>query len=116
MKNLLAIFGLSLFIIMNGITQTQAQVTVKIKPVQPKIIVQKPAQTKTGHIWIDGHWYWDQPTHQYRWTKGDWVVARKGQKWLSGYWVDVPDRGHKWVPGHWKWVTVTKPYQQKKET
>ncbi len=81
----------------------QAQVVVKVKPIRPTVVVQRPAKLKAGHIWVEGHWRWDRRAKKYIWVKGHQIQARKGFRYVPGRWVSTR-RGYKWVPGGWKRV------------
>ncbi len=99
MKFLIGILSFVLCFV--GTFESAAQVVVKVKPNKPKVVVMKPAKANPGHVWIDGHWKWDKPSHQYIWVKGHWIKEKKGHTWVPGHWKSAPS-GHEWVPGHWK--------------
>lgn len=80
---------------------SNAQTIVKIKPAKPKVIVVKPAKTKAGHFWRNGHWKWNKKQNKYVWVKARWVKNNKGHHWIPGKWKQSP-KGYIWVKGHWK--------------
>lgn len=80
---------------------TQAQVFVKTKPRQPAKVVHRPAAQKANHIWIDGHWKYNEKHAKYIWVDGHWMKENKGHNWVPGHWQEK-NSGFVWVPGHWK--------------
>ena len=80
---------------------TKAQVFVKRKPIQPKNITHKPSKAKANHVWIDGHWKYDEKRKEYVWVDGHWMKENKGHDWVPGHWQEK-DGGFVWVPGHWR--------------
>ena len=100
MKELITTGALFL-ILMLGSLSGSAQVVVKVKPNRPAHAINKPAQAKAEHIWIDGHWQYDHHKKEYVWIQGRWVKENKDHHWVEGHW-EAKDDGFIWVPGHWK--------------
>ena len=100
MKKLFGLLGLLFLLSFGNTTTTQAQVVVKVRPARPAVVLTRPAKARTGHIWVDGHWRYNNRTNQYVWVKGHWKQARAGHNWVAGRWVACTG-GHKWVAGYW---------------
>lgn len=103
MKKLLAlIIVLSAAITFGNITESKAQVIVKVKPARPaNVVVVKRNKARRNHIWVSSHWKWNAKKNAYVWVDGYYVKQRRGYKYVAGDWIVVPSRGYKWVPGHW---------------
>ena len=73
---------------------------VLVRPVKPKVYVNKHIYLRTGYVWVDGHWKYNKRTRNYVWVKGYTVKKKKGKVWNSGHWRKV--RGG-WIhsPGFW---------------
>ncbi len=54
-------------------------------PPPPERVETRPPQPSHGHVWISGHW---------RWQEGAYV-------WISGHWARPPGPGYAWVPARW---------------
>lgn len=91
---------LFLVLVMLGFFSANAQVVVKIKPHQPKVVIHKPSKHKKGFVWVAGHWEWNKRKGRYAWKKAHWKRLRKGFRYAPGYWAVTPG-GFKWIPGHW---------------
>ncbi|HEY7682196.1 MAG TPA: YXWGXW repeat-containing protein [Gemmatimonadales bacterium] len=53
-----------------------------------------------GHVWIGGHWRWDQA--DYVWVPGHWVPVERGyHRWVPGRWHHGR-RGWYYLDGHWR--------------
>ena len=97
------LFFLILVIGFFTVGQTSAQVIVAVKPVRPAVVVAKPAKVRTGYIWVDGHWRYNQRQARYVWVKGTWIRAKRNHRYVAGHWVSTRS-GYKWVPGRWRRV------------
>jgi len=100
MKKVFLMIGVLLALTFANTAEVQAQVIVKIRPTRPAVAVVKRPAARRGHIWVDGHWKYNNRRNQYAWTNGYWVKARRGQNYVPGNWVAVSG-GHKWVAGRW---------------
>ena len=84
-----------------GAVNTQAQVIVKTRPLAPKMIIVKPKRPGAGHIWVDGHWKWNDRKNKYVWVQGKWYKPRRGYVYVAGRWKRTR-KGHVWVEGYWR--------------
>jgi hypothetical protein len=56
-----------------------------------------PALTP-NHLWIDGHWVWQQ--NRYAWQAGYWLEQGPEMVWIPAHYVWTP-RGYVFVRGYW---------------
>ena len=101
MKNVIAVFIMSVLMIFAATSESAAQV-VRVRPAKPAKVLVKPNKPRRGYVWVDGHHRWNPQQRKYNWVKGRWVKARPGHVWVPGRWVVVKGKGHKWVPGTWR--------------
>jgi len=94
------LFVLLLFCLPFAFTSS-AQIVVTVRPVEPKVVVVRPAAPGPRFVWIEGSWRWDKAIRQYVWVEGHWIKLRRGREWVDGHWIEAPG-GWKWIPGHWK--------------
>jgi hypothetical protein len=94
---IIAVFVLGLL----GMNNASAQVVVKVKPVNTKVVkVKKAPRPGINYIYIEGHWKWNKKLKSYVWIDGKWAKRPGNKIWVSGHWRKVA-RGWKWIPGHW---------------
>jgi hypothetical protein len=76
------------------------------KPVQPVVRMHnhykpfRPVHYRRGHVWIKGHWVFNNRTRSYVWIEGKYVKKRRHRVWIDGYWVRVR-HGWRYIPGYW---------------
>lgn len=76
-----------------------AQLTVRIRPSRPAIVVKRTPAPARGHVWVDEDWtpqndtykwhggYWSAPPRTHAiYVKGHWMHSRKGDVWIAGRW------------------------------
>lgn len=76
----------------------QRRVFVRVQPVQPKVVVVRPAAPRPDYVWVEGEYVPRGAAYVYR--PGRWVAPRTGRVWTPGHWVRE-HRGSYWVPGYW---------------
>ena len=99
---------LSLFFSLAGVSDSFAKHRVKprykrvvvVKPVRPNVYVNKHIQLKSGYAWMDGHWKYNNRTHNYVWVNGHAKKIKRGKVWVSGRWNKVRG-GYTYVRGFW---------------
>lgn len=109
-KKIICLLGLFLFLAFNNLSEATAQIVVKVRPAQPKVVVARPKKTRSGHIWIAGHWRYNG--NRYVWQKATWVKARTGHNWIAGTW-ETCNGGYRWVAGYWAPVRVQRAAPQR---
>jgi len=77
--------------------QPGPEVVVQQAP-PPEIVEVQPARPSPGHVWINGHWYWNGV--RYQWAGGHWENGR-GRGWERAHYER---RGPGWVfvQGRWR--------------
>ena len=80
--------------------KTNRNRVVVSKPNRPKIILQRPVQTRRNYIWSEGHWQWSNFYGNYIWIQGKWIRQRRGHHWTPGFW-EVSLGGFVWIEGCW---------------
>jgi hypothetical protein len=102
MKTARKIISLSLFsgLFCLAVTQSDAQVIVKVRPARPVAVITRPAPPSPRHVWIEEEWVPQGNT--YVWHGGYWVAPpRPGAVYIKGHWRQSR-RGWIWIPGHWR--------------
>ncbi len=101
MKNFFLV-SICFFLLLFTVNNLSAQIVVKIKPMEPTIVVVRPDSPGNDHVWIDGHWKWNDTRSEYVWVDGHWdKPGNPNWKWVSGHWKKSRG-GWKWIEGHWK--------------
>lgn len=85
MRKLLGLCFAVAFMISASVTESTAQIIVKVRPPRPTVVVTRPPAPGPGHVWIEE----------------DWVGRGRDYEWHGGYWAAPPQRGYVWVPGRW---------------
>lgn len=101
MKSRIKYIG-AVIIIMGALVsmEANAQVIVKIKPIQPKKIVVKPRKPFATAVWVEGHWVWNKRQNKYQWRSGYWVKPKRNKVYVVGRWTKRSN-GWVYVPGKW---------------
>jgi hypothetical protein len=73
---------------------------VVVREAPPKIIKERrPPRPSQGHIWIDGHWHWDNK--RYAWQPGRWErPPHERAVWVPPRY-ERDNRGYRYTPGGW---------------
>lgn len=61
----------------------------------------RPASPGNTHVWIDGGWAWDRPSHMYVQRTGYWERPNQRKEFIPGHW-QADSRGRYWVRGRWQ--------------
>ncbi len=79
MKHVTTITSLLFFISLFSIQTVSAQlveVRIGVPPPRPRVvIVERPVCPSTNHVWVEGHWVYDDYTRQDVWIPGQWVYV-----------------------------------------
>lgn len=59
----------------------------------------RPPRPSDNHIWIEGNYVYNRPTHVYVQKNGYWKKSGSNSTYVSGHWQSTP-RGQYWVKGH----------------
>ena len=62
MKKILFFIGFFTCLSLFEINEAKAQLVVVKIPKPPSIIVSKPTEAKVGHVWVEGHWFYNNKT------------------------------------------------------
>jgi hypothetical protein len=65
----------------------------------PALKVEIAPAARDGYVWSPGHWEWSG--HSYYWVSGNWVVQRRGARYVENQWQQVGGAWH-FVKGHWE--------------
>jgi len=99
-------FGLS--VAMTGCTcvihsyhnQTPGTVFVSKPPPPPKSET-KTAPPSSGHVWVGGHWDWEESDKEWTWDEGTWEKPPTADaKWKEPSYDDN-NGDNTYTPGHW---------------
>jgi hypothetical protein len=85
MKQITRISALLLLMGMSYLN-SDAQITVRVRPPRPRVVVTRPPAPSPNHVWVDE----------------DWRVRGRHYSWHGGYWKRAPRAGAEWIPGHWR--------------
>ena len=87
-----------------GVSRSNAQVVVSVRPVRPVAVVAvnaRPPAPSPRAVWVDEEWA-PGPRGVYAWRGGHWALPpRPGVSFVRGHWRGTP-RGFIWIPGHWR--------------
>jgi WXXGXW repeat (2 copies) len=79
MKRITSIAALLFFISLFSIQTVAAQlVEVRIGVPAPRprvVVVERPVCPSPDHVWVEGHWVYDNYSRQDVWIPGQWVYA-----------------------------------------
>lgn len=64
----------------------------------PPLRAERPG-TRTGFIWIEGHWDWR--AGNWTWIDGHWERERANRMWVAGRWESQGNRWI-WIDGRWE--------------
>ena len=73
---------------------------VKAKPLRPRSIEMRPTKIRTGYIWVDGYWKWNNRYRKYVWINGRTFKNKKNKVWIQGQWSKTRG-GYFYTRGHW---------------
>ena len=98
MKNLIKA-GLAAILFSMVFTTVEAQISVRIRPSRPTVVVRRPVAPSREHVWVDEDWtpqgktyawhggYWAAPPRSHAiYVKGHWTRSRNGNIWIAGRW------------------------------
>lgn len=74
------------------------RVTVEVAPPPPMAEESAPAP-REGYVWAPGYYSWNG--HKHEWTKGHYVRARAGYRYVGPHWVQEENR---WTLYPEQWV------------
>jgi hypothetical protein len=57
--------------------------------------------TRSGFVWVRGHYGWNASAKEYTWLNGHWERERANRHWIEGHW-DHRGREWFWVEGGWQ--------------
>jgi hypothetical protein len=77
------------------------------------IVMQRPPQPSSIHIWIDGGWRWSSQSHAYVQNTGYWQKPRQSQTYISGHWQST-SQGKSWERGRWQKQSSQRGNQNRK--
>jgi len=82
-----------------AVSNSNAQIVVKIQPERPERVAPPPPRPSSRHVWITEGWRLDGNKYVYR--PGYWAVPPPGKRvWNPGHWANR-SKGHIWLEGHW---------------
>ena len=81
-------------------SQVSFGIGIRVGPPPPRHDVIVAAPYPHG-VWVRGHWFWNERTGRYVWTRGMWVHERPYNVWVDGSWHRGP-RGWYWREGYWR--------------
>lgn len=102
MRQLIKIGAIALLLAAGDVTNSDAQIVVRVRPNRPSVVVtNRPPQPTPRHVWVDEDWrargrrynwhggYWTAPPRRYpnaAWVPGHWESRRGGNVWVGGHW------------------------------
>lgn len=63
-------------------------------------IVVRPTTIRTGYIWVDGYWKWNNRYRKYVWINGRTIKNKKNKVWIQGHW-SKNGGGYFYARGYW---------------
>ena len=75
----------------------RARVVVRSEPPPPRVAYIEP---RSGYVWVDGRWVWDDYGREWVWYDGYWVPEQPGYYYVAGRWDLRGDR-YIWVQPRW---------------
>ena len=70
------------------------------KPNRPNRIVKRPNYKRSGYVWMDGYWQWNNFYGRYIWKQARWQKIKRNHYWIPGFW-EITLGGFVWVQGYW---------------
>ena len=83
----------------HGRARYSGAVVVRSEPPPPRTYYVEP---RSGYVWVDGRWVFNDYSGEWVWYDGYWVQDRPGYVYVAGRW----DRRHdRYVYVHPRWVS-----------
>jgi hypothetical protein len=83
--------------VVHGRTHTRARVAVRSEPPPPRAVYVEP---RSGYVWVEGRWVWDDYGSEWVWYDGYWIQDRPGYYYVAGRW-DLRGSRYVWVQPRW---------------